>query len=90
MDQNALIDLLEELVESFGVRIRYERIRDDDDSTRVAGGLCLLKGEYILIINSKTMPAERIRILAEASKHFDLEGIYIRPVIRELLGNLHE
>jgi hypothetical protein len=33
---------------------------------------------------------DRIRTLAMAVKHFDLDQIYIRPVIRELLDRIPE
>ena len=44
MDENAIIEQLEELIKRFGVQIRHEPIKQDEDSINVAGGLCLLKG----------------------------------------------
>jgi len=85
MDDKSLIDLLEELAEGFGVKIRYEAIRQDEDAVFVAGGLCLLRGEYILIVNSRATVNDRINTLATALKHFDLDRVYIRPALRELL-----
>ncbi len=90
MDENALKDLLEELIEGFGVRIRYEPIRQDEDSVHVIGGLCLLKGEYVVIVNSNATVGERVRALAMALKHFDLDRIYIRPAVREVLDKIPE
>jgi len=90
MDDDTIIDYLEELAERFGIQIRYEAIKQDEDSTYGVGGLCLLKGEYVLIINSKATMKDRIRTLAMAVKHFDLDQIYIRPVIRELLDRIPE
>jgi len=85
VDEEAIIDQLEELARGFGMQIRYEAIKQDEESKKVVGGLCLLKGEYILIIDSKATGKEKIKILAEALKHFDLDQIYIKPVLRELL-----
>lgn len=51
MDESLVTDLLEELLEEFGVRVRYEPIKQDEDSFYVAGGLYLLKGEYIVVVN---------------------------------------
>jgi len=48
MDERTIIDHLEELAERFGIQIRYEAIKQDEDSINVMGGLCLLKGEYVL------------------------------------------
>ncbi len=88
MDENSLIDLLEELAEGFGVKIRHEAIKQDEDATYVAGGLCLLRGEYVLIVDSNATPRDRISILAAALKHFDLDKVYVRPVVRELLERI--
>ncbi len=88
MDENAIIEQLEELVRSFGIQIRSEPIKQDEDLVKVVGGLCLLKGEYVLIINSEATKADRIWTLATALKHFDLDRIYLRPVLRELLEKI--
>jgi hypothetical protein len=88
MDERTIIDHLEELAERFGIQIRYEAIKQDEDSINVVGGLCLLKGKYILIINSKATAKDRIKTLAMAVKHFDLDRIYIRPDLRELLDSI--
>jgi hypothetical protein len=90
MNENTIIDYLEELLERFGVEIRHEVIRQDEDATNVVGGLCLLKGEYVLIINSKATAKDKVKTLAMALKHFDLDQIYIRPVLRELLDRIPE
>ena len=88
MDQDAIIDQLEELAESFGITIRYEPIKQDEDLVRVVGGLCLLRGAYVLIIDSKAAMGDKIRTFAEALRHFDLDQIYIKPVLRELLDKV--
>jgi len=88
MDENTIIEHLEELIKSFGIQIRGEAIKQDEDLVKVAGGLCLLRGEYVLIINSRATTMDRIRTLATALKHFDLDQIYLRPVLRELLDKI--
>jgi len=90
MDENTMIDELEELIKSFGVQIRNEAIKQDEDLVYIVGGLCLLRGEYVLIINSKATTMDRIKTLATALKHFDLDQIYLRPVLRELLDKIPE
>jgi hypothetical protein len=88
MDENNIIDQLEELAERFGIKIRYESIKQDEDLVRVVGGLCLLRGEYVVIIDSKAAMVDKIRTLAEAMTHFNLDQIYIKPALRELLGKI--
>ncbi len=90
MDEKTIAEQLEELVKTFGIQIRNETIKQDEDLVRVVGGLCRLKGEYVLIINSKATTRDRIWTLATALKHFDLDRIYLRPVLRELLDRIPE
>jgi len=90
LDENTIIEELEELIKRFGVQIRYEPIKQDEDSINVVGGLCLLKGEYVLIINSKAAIRDKIRALGMALKHFDHENIYMLPALRELLDRIPE
>jgi hypothetical protein len=88
VDEHTIIDQLEELIERFGVQIRHDTIKQDENSVNVIGGLCLLKGEVVLIINSKATIREKIWTLGSALKQFDYEQIYIRPVLRELLERI--
>ena len=87
-EENIIVDQLEELAERLGVKIRYEPIKQEEDSVNIVGGLCLLKGEYVLIIDSKAANRDKIRTLAMAVKQFDLDQIHIRPVLRELLDRM--
>ena len=90
MDERIFPDLFEELLERFGVRIRYEAIKQDQNLAYVAGGLCVLKGEYVLIVNSSASTRERVMTLATGLKHFDPDKVYIRPDVRELLDKIPE
>ena len=90
MDDNQIVELLEELAESFGLQISYETIRLDEELGNRPGGVCLLRGQRLIIINPNASMREKIRILSEAVKLFDLDQIYIRPVLRELLDTIPE
>ena len=85
MDDLTIIRRLEELAARFGLQIRCEPIRIDDDLPNVPGGVCRLKGDNVLIINSNATVRDKINTLAEAVKNFDLARVYILSVIRELL-----
>jgi hypothetical protein len=65
-------------------------VKEEEDSIHVVGGLCLLRGEYVLIINSKTTTMDRIKTLATALKHFNLDQIYLLPALREIWGRVPE
>jgi len=83
MDDHAALSQLEGLANTLGIQIRYEKIIEDELSS--AGGLCRVKGEWVIIVNSRATINEKIQTLAKSLKNFDLNNIYIRPALRELL-----
>jgi len=74
---------LEELAERLGILVRDENINIDDVSS--TGGLCIVEGQHILILNSKTTLQEKIQVAIKALRQFDISEIYVKPGIRELL-----
>ena len=85
MDDNATLMMLEELADRLGIPVRYDKIKPDEDEAIISGGLCRVKGERLIIINSNTPTTGKIQVLVDALKHFDLDGIYILPALRDLL-----
>lgn len=83
MDNHTVLSQLEELTNTLGIQIRCEKIIEDELSS--AGGLCRVKGKWVIIVNSRATINEKIQILAKSLKNFDLNNIYIRPALRELL-----
>ncbi len=83
LNDEILLLQLEELAERLGILVRDENINIDDVSS--SGGLCLVEGQYILILNSKTTVQEKIQIAITALRQFDLSNVYVKPAIRELL-----
>lgn len=79
---------LEELAERLGVLVRDENINIDDVSS--TGGLCIVEGQHILILNSKTTLQEKIQVAIKALRQFDISEIYVKPGIRELLEDHKE
>ena len=79
---------LEELAERLGILVRDENINIDEVSS--TGGLCIVEGQYILILNSKTSLQEKIQVAIKALRQFDISEIYVKPGIRELLEELKE
>lgn len=85
MPPEALYMELEGLLVRLGVEIHIEPF-DEDSAT--SGGLCLLYGKSLLIVDSKTSLMERNRLILDCLRTFDLEGIYTAPYIREQIGRL--
>ncbi len=84
MDDYATLMRLEELADTLGVPIRYERIPDEEEFI-ISGGLCRLRGNPVVIINSRASTKNKIRALISALRQFDLNDVYIRPALRALL-----
>jgi hypothetical protein len=88
VDDHAILNQLEELADNLGVKIRYEILKRDVGLQR--GGLCRLKGEYLLFIDSKATTKERIDGLARTLGRFELDKVYIKPGLREFLGRYED
>jgi len=54
------------------------------------GGLCKVKGQYILIMHSRLTVKEKIGVITKTLKGFELGDVYVIPVIRELLDKSGE
>ena len=85
MDENTILGQLEELAHNLAIQVRYEPLKKEVPF--YAGGICILKGEYVVIINSKATTADKIQVLAGAVKKFDLSQVYLRPGLRDFLNN---
>ncbi|HOG91728.1 MAG TPA: hypothetical protein PLV50_14385 [Smithella sp.] len=85
MDDEIILSYLEELADQLGIMVRDENINLEE--TFSIGGLCRVEGKYILILNSKATIKEKIEVSVKALQQFDLNDMYVKPVIRELLEN---
>jgi len=81
--EEGLLNQLEELTESLGIKMRYEKILKE--GSFFSGGLCRIKGEDMIIINSKAGIEDKIDILARSLTSFDLSQVFIKPALREFL-----
>ncbi len=88
MDENTLLGQLEELANSLGIEVRSEPIIKAGSFS--PGGLCQLRGDYLVILNSAAAKEDQIETLAKAVTRFDLSQVYVRPGLREFLDSLSE
>ncbi len=86
LEKERTLGQLEELANSLEIKVRYEQLKKE--GAFYPGGLCRVRGENILIINSKAGIEDKIETLAKAVVSFDLSRIYIRPALRELLSKI--
>ena len=81
--EEKILSQLEELANSLDIEVRYEQIKKE--GTFFPGGICKLKGENVLIINSNAGMEDRINAIARAIASFDLSDVHMRPALREFL-----
>lgn len=70
---------LEKLALRLGVPVRFEAF---DLRMAGKGGLCRLRGKPIIVVDEGLPLLDKIGVLSEALARFDLEAIYLPPVLR--------
>ncbi len=83
MKDELLLSHLEDLAGKLGIAIRHFKFIRDESSG--PGGLCRIRGEYVLFVDSQATTREKILVTKEALKQFDLADIEVMPVLRDLL-----
>lgn len=83
MNQALLLQELETLAVQLGVEVRYEELESQ-------GGLCRYRGRLCLIASRHLSVAGRIRLFSRELSRLSLEGVFLRPSVRELLENQSE
>ena len=78
MHPSELVSLLEALAARLGVPVRYETMERGISR----GGLCRLRGQAMILVDERLSPRERVAVLAQALGSFDLDGIYLPPLVR--------
>jgi hypothetical protein len=78
VEESLVLQELENLAGDLEVEVRYDAIERH-------GGLCRFGGRVCLILNRTLSVPERICLIARALSRFPLDGVYIRPRVRELL-----
>lgn len=83
MNVDQQLQALEAVAEQLRVRVCYEPMAGLVQGT---GGLCKVRGEYRVIIDRKLKVPERINILADALRRFDLAPLELADPVRRILG----
>jgi len=81
LQDEQILEALEEVAEKLSIKVHYERMKAFE--FRVQDGQCKLKGEHKIYIDSRHPIKEKVSILAQELGKFNLEDIYIPPLLRE-------
>ena len=87
MDATYLLSQLEGVAYKLGVGVRYETFGNDNEDR--PGGYCRLGNKKYIIVNKNLPLHAKVIVIGLALKHLDLEGIYVRPAVRDFLDSVH-
>lgn len=73
-----LIEDLTEVLGKLGFEVRVER-------GTFKGGFCLLREQKIFLLNKNLEQDKKISILAKNISEIGVEGVYLKPNVRELV-----
>jgi|HubBroStandDraft_6_1064221.scaffolds.fasta_scaffold1170638_1 hypothetical protein len=71
---------LEALATRLGVAIRSEPF--DKGALGGRGGLCRVRGKPVVVMDAALSLADKIAVLAGALGRFDLDSVYLSPLVR--------
>lgn len=77
-NQEILINELLEVYKQIGYTVRIEK-------GLFKGGFCLLREQKVFLLNKNIEPQKKIVFLAKNLADIGVEGIYLKPALRELI-----
>jgi hypothetical protein len=85
MEPEQLLDELVQAANRLGVEVRMEPF---ETPATMGGGLCIVRGESLVLIDQRAPVADRLGALARALVELRSETIYMAPQARELVEAL--
>lgn len=83
MNETMILQNLEAIAEKMSIQVNYENLRKEHIFSK--GGLCRLKEDKVVIIDTTLNLSEKIDVLSDALSQFDLEDIYMPPAVRKIV-----
>jgi hypothetical protein len=82
VDAQQLLDELVQAAQRLGVEVRTEPF---ETPAALAGGLCVLRGAHLVLIDQRAPLVDRLRALARALGDLGSDAVYMAPEARELV-----
>jgi hypothetical protein len=82
MDAQQLLDELVQAARRLGVEVRTEPF---ETPAAMGGGLCLVRGAHLVLIDQRAPLMDRLRALARALGDLGSDAVYMAPEARELV-----
>jgi len=84
MKPDKLVEELVEVAAALGVKVRVEVIKKNSIG-QPKGGLCHVEGEPVILVHRKLKDSDKAQVLIEALDGFDLDSVFIKPEVREII-----
>ena len=82
MDPQQLLDELIQAARRLGVEVRSEPF---ETPAAMGGGLCLVRGAHLVLVDLRAPLADRLGALARALRDLGSDAVYMAPEARELV-----
>ena len=82
MDPQQLLDELIQAAWRLGVEVRSEPF---ETPAAMGGGLCLVRGAHLVLVDLRAPLADRLGALARALRDLGSDAVYMAPEARELV-----
>ena len=82
MDAQQLLDELVQAAQCLGVEVRSEPF---ETPAAMGGGLCIVRGTHLVLIDQRAPLVDRLRALARALGDLGSDAVYMAPEARELI-----
>ena len=83
MKADAVLGELEAFAKDLNLQVSYEAM---SGQVQGVGGLCKVRGQYRVIVDRRFKAEERLQVLAEIVRRFDLSSVEIPKPLVELLA----
>jgi hypothetical protein len=88
MELGRLLQELMAAARKAGITVRAEPFDPalSEQGRRFRGGLCVVRGQRIILVDERAPLVDRIATLAAALAAVDLEHIFLPPIVRATIG----
>jgi hypothetical protein len=80
MTPDQLYGELEGLVSRLGIEMRDDLLEEAS-----GGGLCVLNGKPVMILDPRLSRSQKNRLLLSELKKMNLEAVYVKPLVRQMI-----
>lgn len=88
MEDETLYQLLVELMEKLSIKVVRKNLQDEE--FKISGGFCKIRGENVMILDTRVPLREQVELLARELASQNLEDVFVPPVLRELMEKIRD